>query len=86
MKYWVSLAATLVSGVGVVTFYAPVFNGIEQANSLSLILLVISTLALIVSASCHYYFRAVRKNPKTYNDLSILEGSSSDDNRGKLDK
>ena len=86
MKYWVSFAATLLSGVGVVTFYAPVFNGIEQANVLSLVLLVISALALLVSASCHYYFRAARKNPTTYNDLSILEGLRPDDNRDKLDK
>lgn len=67
----------LVSGLGVIKFFGPVFNGIEQGSGWDIFGLIASTLALLVSAACYYYLKSARRNPKTYTDLSILESKVS---------
>ncbi|HMR72575.1 MAG TPA: hypothetical protein PKD68_01050 [Candidatus Saccharibacteria bacterium] len=87
-KYWLSLVATLLSGVAVVKFYGPVFNGIQEAGVWDAVGLIVATLALLISASSYYYLKVARKNSKTYTDLSILSQVKPTDqhDRDELDK
>lgn len=88
IKYWLSLVATVVAGAAVITLYPLVFNGIESPSGATIFLFVISVIACAGSAGTYYYLKAARQNPKTYEDLSILENSAKSDepNDGHLTK
>ena len=83
-KFWCALIAMLVSGMGVIRFFGPVFNGIEQGSGWDIFGLIVSTLALLVSAACYYYLKSARRNLKDIH--RPIHSRTESVNREKLDK